>query len=353
MIIRRTVYGLGFVLGIAMQLFCPEVFAQKCRPFRDTVGFCTRSWQVDSVLKRTNRLYPQRNAPGKPWKLAVCPHDDFAYAARQYRDILGNIRAKTVVVFAVSHKARSFGHENKIVFDSHDEWMAPKGPVRVSPLRNQLMELLPTSVFLVSDSSHRLEHSAEAMLPFLQFFNPEAEIVPVLIPYMSWSSLLYNATAFSDALQQVMKKNRLVLGRDLCLLISNDAVHYGDKDWGLKYYCPFGTDTAAFHKMVNCEKSLIDSSVSVRLSLPSIQYLYESLTMKENYKEYKRTWCGRYSLPFGLLVGFFSDPGLRRIMADYATSIGGAGIPVEGAGIGKTAEAGLRHWVGYLAAGYY
>lgn len=37
-------------------------------------------------------------------------------------------------------------------------------------------------------------------------------------------------------------------GRDFCIVISTDAVHYGDKEWGGKNYAPYGTDSAGYAK---------------------------------------------------------------------------------------------------------
>ncbi|MFH0895213.1 MAG: AmmeMemoRadiSam system protein B [Bacteroidota bacterium] len=332
--------------------FSLQLSAQKIRKTVDTIGFCTHKYQIDSIIARTSSLYPVEQNNNLPWKLAVCTHDDYAYAAGLYAEVLQNVKAKIVIIFAVSHKARLFGHENKIVFDSYDAWDAPAGPVPVSPLRDQLISLLPKDDYTISDSSQCIEHSAEAMVPFLQYFNPTVQIVPILIPYMSWNMQLSIASRFADALNLIMNKKRMRLGKDVCILISNDAVHYGDKDWGAKFYAPFGVDSAGYKLMLMKEKSLMDSVFSSELDTARIHYLFNSLTQPNNYKEYKRTWCGRYSVPFGMLVASFLNTEMKLTITDYATSLGGAGIPIDEINIGKTADASLRHWVGYLIAAY-
>ena len=78
---------------------------------------------------------------------------------------------------------------------------------------------------------------------------------------------------------------------------------------------------------------------------------------QDNYKEYKWTWCGRYSVPFGLLTAFHlnqlqgNEP-LHGTPVGYATSIDHSNIKVDDLEMGVTAPANIRHWVGYAAIGY-
>ncbi|MEA1886098.1 MAG: hypothetical protein U9N72_02675 [Bacteroidota bacterium] len=56
----------------------------KVRQQVDTVGFAQYSWQMDSVMARLNRRGWEK-VKGDPWKLAVCPHDDYTYVGKLYR----------------------------------------------------------------------------------------------------------------------------------------------------------------------------------------------------------------------------------------------------------------------------
>ena len=75
-----------------------------------------------------------------------------------------------------------------------------------------------------------------------------------------------------------------------------------------------------------------------------------------NFKDYKWTWRGRYSVPFGLLTSFYLqklfDIKLTGTLVGYATSLDHPHIPVSDIGMGVTAPANIRHWVGYPAIGY-
>ncbi len=64
----------------------------------DTVGFAHLDWQMDSVMSRINRIFPVHlNTDGlhehAAWKVAVCPHDDYAYVSWMYPAILSHIKA--------------------------------------------------------------------------------------------------------------------------------------------------------------------------------------------------------------------------------------------------------------------
>jgi hypothetical protein len=79
---------------------------------------------------------------------------------------------------------------------------------------------------------------------------------------------------------------------------------------------------------------------------------------EHDHRQYKWTWCGRYSVPFGLLTAWHlcrrrrAAP-LSGTILGYATSLDDQRVKVDDLdGMGVTAPATLRHWVGYAAVGY-
>lgn len=88
-----------------------------------------------------------------------------------------------------------------------------------------------------------------------------------------------------------------------------------------------------------------------------IRGFYHSTVKRDNYKEYNWTWCGRYSIPFGLLLSedLAKVQELNSVsgdLIDYSTSISGKPLSVKDICMGHTAPAQIRHWVGYAAVGY-
>lgn len=60
---------------------------------------------------------------------------------------------------------------------------------------------------------------------------------------MTYEKIQQISGYFSEALKNVMQEKDLKWGKDLVMVISTDAVHYGDEDWGSSNYAPFGTDS--------------------------------------------------------------------------------------------------------------
>ena len=334
----------------------------------DPVGFATRSWQMDSVMKRITRLQgvTMNEAFDKgniqkfmSWKLAICPHDDYTYVGWLYPAVLRNVKAGTVIVLGVAHKAKSVNIENRMVFDSYNYWQEPYGAVRVSALREAIMNKLPRSAYIVSDSLQQAEHSVEAIIPFLQYYNPKVEIVSILIPAMSFSTMKSLASSLADALYNLSQYNdqNLQIGRDYSIIVSSDAVHYGCEDWGGSDYAFYGCDTASYYKAVDHEYEIMRNSLLGQITEKKVQSFTQYTVQDTNYHTYRWTWCGRYSVPFGLLTLAKLESSLRSSpssgqLIGYSTSIAEKPVPVSDLKMGQTAKATIKHWVGYAGIGY-
>jgi AmmeMemoRadiSam system protein B len=227
----------------------------------------------------------------------------------------------------------------------------------VSPLREELISELPKNLYLISDSLQKVEHSVESMLPFIQYFNRDVEIVSILVPFMTSARMTEISKHFTTAIINAMNKHHLEWGRDIALLITTDAVHYGDEDWGGKNMALYGVDSAGYRKAVKHEHGLIDSCLVGETNLEKVNRFIENTVQAGNYKEYKWTWCGRYSVPFGLMTALniqqqTNGKPLDGNLIGYTTSIDHNPLPVVDLRMGKTAIATIRHWVGYASVGY-
>ena len=332
------------------------------RGLADTVGFAHLDWQMDSVMARI-RVHHQddmirtQQPAGTVWRTAICPHDDYCYAGWMYPALLKNMEASTVIIFGVAHKASSFNLENQLVFDSFGSWQGPYGAVQVSSLRDELIRHLPGGMALVHDSMQTVEHSVEALIPFLQYQDRDIEIISILVPYMEFDRMQTIGQHLARALFTIMRQKNLQWGKDLALLISSDAVHYGDEEWGGKNYAPYGTDSAGNAQALSYEKEIIRSCFKGELTTDKISRFFAYTVNPENFREYQWTWCGRYSIPFGLLTSHylqeleFGSP-LHGIPVAYATSIIQPHLQVVDLRMGHTAIATPRHWVGYPAIGF-
>jgi len=351
------------IIGFLVLISCQQEIELETnvRPLADTIGFAQYDWQMDSILNRiyrTQNEYPDidRENTETVSKVLISPHDDYSYVGSLYPQTLQNIKANTVFLFGVAHKARLLNLEDQIIFDSYDAWKGPYGNVKVSKVREEILELLPIEIFQVNDSMQRMEHSVEAIIPFLQYYNRNVEIVSILVPYMSYDKMMEISKPLSDAIKNVITKRNWTWGKDYAFVISNDAVHYGDEDWGGKNFAYYGTDSIGYLQTMAHEEKIIEA-ISGELSPKKVKMFTEFTVEELDHKEYKWTWCGRYSVPFGLLTAYQlqqnldSDPLVGKPIG-YATSIDHPHIPVEDLNMGVTAPANGHHWVGYASINY-
>lgn len=332
----------------------------------DSVGFAVTASQMDSVITRISRHFKNETTvafarswvdPHQIWKMAICPHDDYAYAGWMYPLALRNIKARVVIMIGVSHKAAQFDVANQMIFGSFRTWQGPYGKIKVSSLQNSITNQLPRSTYIINDTIQMTEHSLEALIPFLQYYNSKVQIIPILIPYMDYKTMEGLSGMLAKAISATMNQEDLNWMRDIALVISNDAVHYGCRDWGGKNLAPYGCDQAGYLKAVDHEYEIIENTLVGPLTKKKVREFTEYTVSDTNYRMYQWTWCGRYAVPFGLLTGLFlqeytNTTPLSGKMLWYSTSIDHAILPVEDIGMGVTAPASLEHWVGYVSVGY-
>lgn len=332
------------------------------RGLADTVGFAQYDWQMDSIITRINSQYKTNlihavQAPGTIWKTAVCPHDDYCYAGWLYQAVLSNVTAKTVIIFGVAHRAKSFNLENQLIFDSYKFWHGPYGQVKVSALRDEIINQLPDEIAIVHDSMQTKEHSVEALIPFLQAQNREIEIISILVPYMDFERMQILSQYLAKSLYATMEKNNLQWSKDIALLISSDAVHYGDEEWGGSNYAPYGTDKIGNAQAIAHEQEIIKTCFEGQLTQEKIARFFSYTVNPDDYREYKWTWCGRYAIPVGLLTSIYLNnleeaSALNGVKVTYSTSISHPYLKVDDLNMGQTAVATTHHWVGYPAIGF-
>jgi len=174
---------------------------------------------------------------------------------------------------------------------------------------------------------------------------------------MDWDRMHALAGELASVLADLAREEKWVPGSDVAVLISVDCSHYGDEGWGGSDYAPFGADGHGYDLAVSRERDLIDAHLTGPVRPGKLQGLFLRLVDPEDVYQYRITWCGRFSVPFGLdcLQQFLEEigrPAPEGVFLRYDTSIGLGRMPLEDIGLGVTAPASLHHWVGYAALGY-
>jgi len=324
---------------------------------QDAVGFASRAEQMA-------RVWELAGAPPAPETLGeippagvagvICPHDDYLFAGRVYRRTLPLVTAKTVVLVGVFHKYRRFGAHDVLVFDSYRAWRTPDGEARVSPMRDELLKRLDAGDAVQDDAAHDSEHSLEALLYWLKHERPDIEFVPVIVPAMGFERMQALAARLGSALARSMQERGWRFGRDVAVAISSDAVHYGD-DFK---YAPFGQGgVEAYVRACEQDRRLLTGPLAGAVTSAKAEQFFATCVNPAQPSEYRLTWCGRFSIPFGLLLldratAALGVPTPVGHPLAYGTSIGAPEIPVKALGMGATAPANLYHFVGYPAVAY-
>jgi predicted class III extradiol MEMO1 family dioxygenase len=158
----------------------------------------------------------------------------------------------------------------------------------------------------------------------------------------------------AEAIEAYMKENGLKASQDIFFLISADGNHYG-KDFD---NLAFGEGQEAWEKALAFDRNLIDSYLSGPVTEKKVASLTKELWGK-TYLDYKNSyWCGKYSIPFGLLTidkvitgtgGGKISGKLFRFSDTYSEGV----LPLRKIGLGITAPFSLRHWVSFCSIGYY
>jgi AmmeMemoRadiSam system protein B len=321
----------------------------------DSTGYALHAEQMAKVWELSGTPPgPDSLGPVPPAGVAavICPHDDFTFAGRVYRRVLPLITARTVVLFGVFHGYRKFGERDRIVFDPYRSWTAPDGEVPVSSLRQALLARLAHEDWTQDAAAHDAEHSLEPLVCWLRHIRPDVEIVPIIVPASRFERLEQIAGDLATALAEEMKARNWQLGRDLAIAISADAIHYGP-DFNQTLFGEGGI--SAYENATARDRALLTGPFDGSLTVSGIRTLYETFVDPENPDQYRWTWCGRFSIPLGLLT-------LERLTREsggaigyplaYATSISGPELPLRDIGLSPSAPSNLYHFVGYPAVAF-
>ncbi|NOZ63671.1 MAG: AmmeMemoRadiSam system protein B [Caldiserica bacterium] len=159
-----------------------------------------------------------KGAPRQRVKGAIVPHAGYLFAGKVYAAVYSRIEVPSkVVLLGPNHKGEG---PLSSIWDK-GAWETPLGKVKVD--EDIADALLSYSRFLEVDRrSHEEEYSLEVQLPFLQYINPQVEIVPILLSPSDYE--VYQDMA--DALSNVGKE----WGENILFLATTDFTKYQSQE---------------------------------------------------------------------------------------------------------------------------
>ncbi|MCA1803520.1 MAG: AmmeMemoRadiSam system protein B [Rhodothermaceae bacterium] len=168
-------------------------------------------------------------------KALYAPHIDIRIGLDVYARAfspLKNLRPKRVVILATSHYAGLYYpyYDNLPFMVSRKDFQTPLGRLKCdSAFCERLAEAGDEAGVTLRDRSHRIEHSIELHLLFLQYlWDHEFSIVPVLVGPLE--ELMYmNGSHQSGQVEKFSALLRSLMDDDTLVLISGDQAHVGRK----------------------------------------------------------------------------------------------------------------------------
>lgn len=147
---------------------------------------------------------------------AICPHAGYIFSGATAGMVYGKILIpETVILIGPNHT----GYGEPYAVSDSDLWETPVGKIRVD--RETAQQLTDKSRYLEPDDvAHENEHALEVQVPFIQFSNPKAEIVPITL-----SGYIDNPAwvEIGEAVAKVIKNNR---SKNIMIIASSDMTHY-------------------------------------------------------------------------------------------------------------------------------
>ena len=213
---------------------------------------------------------------------------------------------------------------------------------------------LSKDYYLVSDKAQDIEHSIEALIPFLQYYNRDIKITPIMVTQMPFNRMDSISSDLSEIIKDYISSNDLEPGKDIFFLISTDADHYGE-DFNNS---PFGEDENAHREATSNDRRIAEAYINAGITYKDIEGLSKELWGSPDIKTPVPLWCGKYSVPFGMLTIYhiadrLNLKNLNGKLLKYSDTWTEKTLPVYGTHMGTTAPFSLKHWCGFLSAGLY
>lgn len=333
------------------------ISAQDTRPVRDNVGFCWTAAETESLIKYLESSKEMPTDTQHALIAGISPHDDYLYAGRVYYPLFSQIKTREVIIFGVTHgtvRREISDPRGVLILDDYSTWTGPYGKIAISPLREYMLKNIAPDQIQVNRKAETLEHSIEAMLPFLQYYNRDVKITPLMVTAMSSGRMDTVSSAVSAVIAEYIKKNNLTPGKDIFFLISSDANHYGVDFSNV----PWGENAEAHQKGTEIDKSISERYFSGKIDRDKINKLTDELWTNLPDGKAALSWCGRFSIPFGLLttqktILAATGKTMAGCLLKYSDTWTEGVLPVKNTTLGLTAPFSLKHWVGFLSAGFY
>jgi AmmeMemoRadiSam system protein B len=342
--------SIGAVAGMQYASNHTHAEDNNVRKPKDTIGYPWEKNEATQFMQyvkvNTASYKPNKKAPPIG---GIFAHDDHLYTGAGNYKLFSQVQASKVIILGVTH-GKAYEETGKrldtITLDDYKAWEGPFGPVQIFPLREKIREEMDEQYVLTSSEAHAKEHSIESAVPFLQYFNKNVSIVPILVSPANFETMQTMSDQLAKIIVDYIQTNNLVLGKDIFLLTSCDASHYGED-----FHNTFlGSGKQGHRNAVAADRSACSHLSGIITEKDIARFQQEEVV--------RRGWCGRHAVPFGTLVTLKVAKklalSLEGELIEYTDSLSGGALPPVGEGqLGTTAPFNTCHWVGYAFMLFY
>lgn len=165
-------------------------------------------------LRHQVEQYIEKDLPRRPARLLVCPHAGLTYSGPVAGAVYSRVQVpNTILLIGPNHTG--LGPEVSVYREGG--WSMPNGTVPID--RDLAVTLVERCALAEFDTeAHKFEHCIEVQLPFLQYFQPDLLIVPVIMMSIDLAVCRQLGEAMADAIREA--------ARPVLLIASTDMTHY-------------------------------------------------------------------------------------------------------------------------------
>ncbi len=146
--------------------------------------------------------------------LAICPHAGYVYSGAVAGRVLSRVAVpRKVVVLGPNHR----GVGRRLAVMTEGAWLTPLGQVEIDTALGR--DLVATCALAENDAlAHKLEHSLEVQVPFLQRLRPDLLLTPVCVSMLTYDECATVGQALARVIEQA--------GEPVLMVASTDMTHY-------------------------------------------------------------------------------------------------------------------------------
>ena len=161
-------------------------------------------------------LIPAGQTP-QPAHAVIAPHAGYVYSGAVAGETFARVQIpETVILLGPNHHGRG-----GLVALGTEDWAMPMGTV---PFAVDLAAAIVrnSEIIAADNAAHQYEHSLEVQVPFLQFFQDQLSIVPIVVSHISYKQCQQAARDIANAVK--------VFNRPVLLVASTDMTHYESRE---------------------------------------------------------------------------------------------------------------------------